>query len=103
MASFGSFLGTALGTDPGAFNRGTTQQIALQKMQRDEQARLNLQKYGGNQQDLNVELRDQVGLDPSGYGSDQIQIPKENTTAAEVHRSSSGTRVVRQTLTLTPL
>ena len=87
MASFGSFLGTALGTDPGAFNRGTTQQIALQKMQRDEQARLNLQKYGGNQQDLNVELRDQVGLDPSGYGSDQIQIPKENTTAADYRRA----------------
>lgn len=83
MASFGSFLGTALGTDPGAFQRGTEQQIALQNMQRAEQARLNLQKYGGTQPDLGVSLRERPDLDPSGYGSDQIIMPKENTTAAD--------------------
>jgi len=74
MASFGSFLGTALGTDPQAFNRGAENQLKLQELQRAEQARLNLKNYAPNQMNLGVQLRDQPNLDSSKFGSDQLFI-----------------------------
>jgi len=74
MATFGSFLGTALGTDPQAFNRGAENQIKLQALQRAEQARLNLKNYAPDQMNLGVQLRDQPNLDSSGFGSEQLFI-----------------------------
>ncbi len=74
MASFGSFLGTALGTDPQAFNRGAENQLKLQGLQRAEQARLNLKNYAPNQMNLGVNLRETPNLDSSQFGSDQLFI-----------------------------
>lgn len=74
MASFGSFLGTALGTDPQAFQRGAENQLKLQALQRAEQDRLNLKNYAPNQMNLGVQLRDQPNLDSSQFGSDQLFI-----------------------------
>lgn len=74
MATFGSFLGTALGTDPQAFNRGAENQLKLQALQRAEQARLNLKNYAPDQMNLGVQLRDQPNLDSSGFGSEQLFI-----------------------------
>ena len=74
MASFGSFLGTALGTDPQAFQRGAENQLKLQALQRAEQARLNLKNYAPNQMNLGVNLREQPNLDSSQFGSDQLFI-----------------------------
>ena len=68
MASFGSFLGTALGTDPQAFQRGAENQLKLQALQRAEQDRLNLKNYAPNQMNLGVTLRDQPNLDSSQFG-----------------------------------
>ena len=100
MASFGSFLGTALGTDPQAFQRGAENQLKLQALQRAEQDRLNLKNYAPNQMNLGVQLRDQPNLDSSKFGSNQlfieppkiveekpkvetIEIPKVNTEGAD--------------------
>ena len=82
MASFGSFLGTALGTDPQAFNRGAENQLKLQALQRAEQARLNLKNYAPNQMNLGVNLRETPNLDSSKFGSDQLFIepPKKVET-----------------------
>ena len=74
MASFGSFLGTALGTDPQAFQRGAENQLKLQALQRAEQDRLNLKNYAPNQMNLGVNLRETPNLDSSQFGSDQLFI-----------------------------
>ena len=84
MASFGSFLGTALGTDPQAFNRGAENQLKLQALQRAEQARLNLKDYAPNQMNLGVTLRDQPNLDSSQFGSDQLFIEPPKKVEPEV-------------------
>jgi len=84
MASFGSFLGTALGTDPQAFNRGAENQLKLQGLQRAEQARLNLKNYAPNQMNLGVQLRDQPNLDSSQFGSDQLFIEPPKKVEPEV-------------------
>ena len=84
MASFGSFLGTALGTDPQAFNRGAENQLKLQELQRAEQARLNLKNYAPNQMNLGVNLREQPNLDSSQFGSDQLFIEPPKKVDPEV-------------------
>ena len=84
MASFGSFLGTALGTDPQAFQRGAENQLKLQALQRAEQDRLNLKNYAPNQMNLGVNLRDQPNLDSSQFGSDQLFIEPPKKVEPEV-------------------
>ncbi len=84
MASFGSFLGTALGTDPQAFQRGAENQLKLQALQRAEQDRLNLKNYAPNQMNLGVQLRDQPNLDSSKFGSDQLFIEPPKKVEPEV-------------------
>ena len=84
MASFGSFLGTALGTDPQAFQRGAENQLKLQALQRAEQDRLNLKNYAPNQMNLGVQLRDQPNLDSSQFGSDQLFIKPPKKVEPEV-------------------
>ena len=84
MASFGSFLGTALGTDPQAFQRGAENQLKLQALQRAEQDRLNLKNYAPNQMNLGVTLRDQPNLDSSQFGSDQLFIEPPKKVEPEV-------------------
>lgn len=84
MASFGSFLGTALGTDPQAFQRGAENQLKLQALQRAEQDRLNLKNYAPNQMNLGVQLRDQPNLDSSQFGSDQLFIEPPKKVEPEV-------------------
>ena len=84
MASFGSFLGTALGTDPQAFQRGAENQLKLQALQRAEQDRLNLKNYAPNQMNLGVNLREQPNLDSSQFGSDQLFIEPPKKVEPEV-------------------
>ena len=84
MASFGSFLGTALGTDPQAFQRGAENQLKLQALQRAEQDRLNLKNYAPNQMNLGVNLRETPNLDSSQFGSDQLFIEPPKKVEPEV-------------------
>lgn len=84
MASFGSFLGTALGTDPQAFQRGAENQLKLQELQRAEQDRLNLKNYAPNQMNLGVNLRETPNLDSSQFGSDQLFIEPPKKVEPEV-------------------
>ena len=96
MASFGSFLGTALGTDPQAFQRGAENQLKLQALQRAEQDRLNLKNYAPNQMNLGVNLRETPNLDSSQFGSDQLFIKPPKKVEAkpkiiEVPKIESGT------------
>ncbi len=84
MASFGSFLGTALGTDPQAFQRGAENQLKLQALQRAEQDRLNLKNYAPNQMNLGVNLRETPNLDSSKFGSDQLFIEPPKKVEPEV-------------------
>ena len=87
MASFGSFLGTALGTDPQAFNRGAENQLKLQALQRAEQDRLNLKNYAPNQMNLGVNLRETPNLDSSQFGSDQLFIEPPKKVEPEVKKT----------------
>ena len=84
MASFGSFLGTALGTDPQAFQRGAENQLKLQALQRAEQDRLNLKNYAPNQMNLGVNLRETPNLDSSQFGSEQLFIEPPKKVEPEV-------------------
>ena len=75
MAGLRGFVGTALGQDADAFNRGARLESDLQDLQRKNQARLNMQDYAPGVQLPNIALRDQPNLDSSGFGSDQLYIP----------------------------
>lgn len=75
MAGLRGFVGTALGQDADAFNRGARLESDLQELQRKNQARINMQDYAPGVQLPDIALRDQPNLDSSGFGSDQLYIP----------------------------